>query len=163
MKIGISGTHGTGKSYTLYELANKYKIDYPNKEVTVITEVARQCPFEINQNASLKAQQWMISKQIQMEIEAEKNCDVVITDRTLVDYLAYTKYGYREFFHRFLPYLKYYVSSYDKIYFKSLMNNQYIVDDGTRSTDKHFQNEIDKIIQEIYKMLQSNVKSLTIL
>ena len=57
MKIGISGTHGTGKSFLVYELANKYKLDYPNKEVTVITEVARQCPFEINQGASLQAQE----------------------------------------------------------------------------------------------------------
>ncbi|MFW6047540.1 MAG: hypothetical protein ACOCP4_07145 [Candidatus Woesearchaeota archaeon] len=98
-----------------------------------------------------------------MEIEAEKNCDVVITDRTLVDYLAYTRIQYEDFFHRFLPYLKYYVSSYDKIYFKSLMNNQYIVDDGTRSTDKHFQYDIDKTIQNIYEMLQPNLKSLIII
>ena len=57
MNIGISGTHGTGKSFLVYELANKYKLDYPNKEITVITEVARQCPFEINQGASLQAQE----------------------------------------------------------------------------------------------------------
>jgi len=163
MKIGVSGTHGTGKSYTLYELANKYKIKYPNKEVTVVTEVARQCPFEINQDASLNAQIWMISKQTQMELEAENNCDIVVTDRTIIDYLAYTKYQYEEFFYRFLPYLKYYVSTYDRIYYKSLENNQYMVDDGIRATDKIFQKEIDNIIKEIYEILKHGIKDLVIL
>ena len=160
MKIGVSGTHGTGKSYTLYELANKYKIKYPNKEVTVVTEVARQCPFEINQDASLNAQIWMIAKQTQMELEAENNCDIVITDRCISDYLAYTKYQYEEFFYRFLPYLKYYVSTYDRIYYKSLENNQYMVDDGIRATDKIFQKEIDDILKELYEILKHSVKDL---
>ena len=163
MKIGISGTHGTGKSFLVYELANKYKLDYPSKEVTVITEVARQCPFEINQGASLQAQEWMFCNQIQKEIEAENNCDIVITDRTIADYLAYTKHQYEDFFYRFLPYLKYYISTYDRIYYKSLEKNQYMVDDGIRATDKNFQHEIDILLQEIYEILKQNVKDLIIL
>lgn len=57
MKIGISGTQGVGKSFLLYNTANQCKLDYPDKEVTVITETARKCPMPINEDASVEAQQ----------------------------------------------------------------------------------------------------------
>lgn len=57
MKIAVSGTHGTGKTLKMFELAKDYKLKYPNKEVTVITEIARKCPLPINEDAPLKAQE----------------------------------------------------------------------------------------------------------
>lgn len=158
MKIGISGTHGVGKSYTLYNFANEYKLKYPDKEVTVITEVARKCPLPINKDATLQAQQWMMSTQIQKEIEAENNCDIVVTDRTVVDYAAYTMYQYKEYFYKILPFIKFYISTYDKIYFKLLENNQYLIDDGKRAVDKEFQQEIHNLIEEIYGMAYQGLK-----
>lgn len=57
MKIAISGTHGTGKTFSMFELARDYKLKYPNKEVTVVTEIARKCPLPINEDAQIKAQE----------------------------------------------------------------------------------------------------------
>lgn len=160
MKIGISGTQGVGKSFKLFEIANKYKLEYPDKEVTVVTETARKCPMPINENASLKAQQWMFMHQIQMEIEAENNCDVVITDRTIADYAAYIKIQYEKFYYSILPLLVYYISTYDEIYYISLTNeNNYLVDDGVRSVNKEFQKNIDKVLLEIYDKIMFNVKN----
>ncbi|MFW6046458.1 MAG: AAA family ATPase [Candidatus Woesearchaeota archaeon] len=159
MKIGVSGSHGTGKSFTVYELANRYKLEYPTKEVTVITEVARDCPLPINQGTTIKAQEWMISNQIQREINAENNCDIIITDRTLADYLAYTRSKYEHLYHKLLPFLKYYISSYDVIFYKTLENNnQYLINDGVRDVDEEFQKNIDTSLQDIYNLLKTNLK-----
>lgn len=163
MKIGVSGSHGTGKSFLVYELANKYKLEYPNKEVTVITEVARKCPFEINENASIEAQQWMLHEQIRLEIEGEKNCDIVITDRTVADYMAYAKRTFIGLYETLTPYLKFYIQSYDYIIFKNLENNCYLVNDGIRATDPNFQKEIDNILKDIYKEFKHDIKCLEII
>ena len=56
MKIGISGSHGTGKSYTLYKLAHEYKVMYPNQEISVVTETARKSPLPINEIATIDSQ-----------------------------------------------------------------------------------------------------------
>jgi len=158
MKIGISGTQGVGKSFLLFQLADQYKLDYPDKEVTVVTETARKCPMEINEFASVEAQQWMFANQIQREIEAENNCDIVICDRTLADYMAYIKYQYENLFYKLLPFLDYHISSYDRIIYKELKPEEnYLIDDGKRSINRDFQERIDIILRGIYEDL-INVK-----
>ena len=158
MKIAISGSHGSGKSFTMYELAHKYKLKYPNHEITVVTETARKSPFPINEVATIESQIWMIVTQIQKEMEAEKNNDIIITDRCLADYMAYTKIQYPDLYIRFLPYLKYHITSYDTIYFKDIYKNNYLVDDGVRSMNKEFRELVHDKLSEIYDILMPNIK-----
>ena len=159
MKIAISGSHGTGKTFAVLDVAKQYKLDNPNKNVTVITEIARECPFPINQNATVESELWMIATQIKKEIEAEKNYDIVITDRSLADYLAYTKYHFEDIYKAQFPFLEYYISTYDIIFYKSYeMNHHYLIEDGVRDLDKKFQKSIDKELITIYNLLKPNLK-----
>lgn len=101
----------------------------------------------------------MAANQIQREIEAQNNCDIVICDRTLADYAAYIKYQYENLYYSFLPYLSYYISSYDVIFYKELKQDEnYLVNDGTRSVNREFQKEIDTILRGIYDKLMPNIK-----
>ena len=57
MKIGLVGSHGTGKSTLSYLLAGELqKRDY---SVGLILETVRECPFPINEDSPLEAQLWM--------------------------------------------------------------------------------------------------------
>jgi len=163
MKIGVSGSHGVGKSFLVYELATKYKLKYPNKEVTVITEIARKCPFKINKEATIETQIWMLSNQMKLEIEATNNCDIVITDRTIVDYLAYTIYLNPEMYMILFNYIKWFVKTYDKIIFKSLKNNDYLIYDGKREIDKNYQKQIDNNLVNIYLELNPYINKLKVI
>ena len=163
-KIGISGTHGVGKSFYLYELANKLKLKHPTKEISLVQEIARKCPFPINQIATVESQQWMFFTQITKEIEAEKINDIIVCDRTLIDYAAYTLNQFPELYYKLEPYLVYHLSTYDKIYFKLLKNNnKWLVDDGVRDIDPVFQSKIDSILQELYNKHKSHLKNVEII
>ncbi|MBT7461465.1 MAG: hypothetical protein HN685_02135, partial [Waddliaceae bacterium] len=51
-RIAVFGTHGAAKTSLVYKLAAHFKM--ANKNVKVIHETARQCPFPINQGAIYK-------------------------------------------------------------------------------------------------------------
>jgi signal recognition particle GTPase len=55
MKIAFSGSHGTGKTTSVYKECLNYKRNQ-NKDVAIITEIARQCFLPINQNAPIVSQ-----------------------------------------------------------------------------------------------------------
>ena len=56
MKIAISGSHGTGKSSYVYKKAQEEKIENPTKRISIVSEVARDCPFPINKTATEQSQ-----------------------------------------------------------------------------------------------------------
>lgn len=92
MKIGISGTHGTGKTTFALKLAYQMKLENPKKTIKLITETADDCPFPIfkkGYSSSIDAQLWIFSHQIKLELEASRY-DIIVTDRTLYDVIAYT-------------------------------------------------------------------------
>lgn len=163
MKIGISGSQGTGKSFLVFKLANEMKLKYPDKEVTILNETARKCPYKINEDASEDAQLWMITNQIQREIEAINNCDIIICDRCITDYFAYTYFTSYDLFYSLFPYLRYYIKTYDKIIYKSLKNNDYLIDDGKRSVNRVFQKNIDNTLWDIYEELKQHMNDLEVI
>lgn len=90
--------------------------------------------------------------------------DIVITDRCIADCAAYAKNIDEGFFQCILPYLKYYIQSYDKIIYKSLVrNNGYLIDDGIRSTNEQFQRDIDIILSDILAAMKYNIKELVVI
>jgi len=164
LKIAISGSQGTGKSFTVFKLANQMKLKYPDKEVTILNETARKCPYTINEGATVSSQLWMISNQIQREIEAENNCDIVICDRCISDYFAYTFLTSFDLYNSLFSFLRFHIKTYDMIIFKSLKNNNdYLVDDGKRSVNKIYQKKIDNILREIYEELEQHINKLEVI
>ena len=66
----------------------------------------------------------MFSKQIQEEIELLGYNDILICDRSLVDYVAYTYYLFPYLADKMFEFLRYHIETYDKIIFKSLDKNK---------------------------------------
>ena len=84
-KIGITGTHGSGKSTKAKELSDRF-VDV-NKTIIVVDEVARSCPHTLG---TIEAQEWIWYEQMTREKHAmTQDVDVIICDRTVMDNLMY--------------------------------------------------------------------------
>ena len=81
MKIAFIGTHGTGKTTLGYELIAELRKRGIN--ANFVSETVRECPYEINENASKRAQEWIIFNQCVKEIEEEARSEIVICDRSV--------------------------------------------------------------------------------
>lgn len=150
--IAYSGVHGTGKTTAVYDTAAALKKQGAN--VGIVLETSRRCPLPVFSVAcdkpSVQAQQWIFSRQIHDEIEASIIYEVVVTDRTVIDCIAYSRhFGYTEMadaMERMANHIR-----YDEIHFKSLFTNEFLVDDGFRNTkDSCARYEIERIMFETY-------------
>lgn len=144
MKIAIIGAQGVGKT-TLAQQINK---DYP--EFMILPEAARlavEAGHKLDHTATVETELWLINKQIELECTENK----WVADRCGIDLLAYIEYLFSheasllEFATRTLvPRF----SSYDLIIY--LPSGEFdIEDDGVRTTDIKFQENIDSTIRNI--------------
>ena len=139
MKIALIGTHGIGKTTIVYELAAALKKKGEN--VGILSEVVRDCPLPVNEQATKEAQKWILFTQIARELELESKYKILICDRSVLDDYAY-------FFNKFGEdaVLEHLISEYLKTYsflFKVPIRN-FLINDGFRSVDFNFQKEIDE-------------------
>lgn len=146
-KIAIMGTHGTGKTTLSYYLAAHYKKE--GKNVKIIQEVARNCPFPLNHAMSSKSAWWIYHEHSRKELEAIQHHDVVICDRSSIDSFIYAEYlDLSDWNHDLTNVLiKDALSKYSKIFF--VTPDVPILEDGFRSTDEDFQKGIDKRFKNI--------------
>ena len=151
MKIGFVGSQGTGKTTLAYELAHYLKLQ--GNDVYVLSEVARSCPLPINESTTKESQLWIMGKQMTREQSAKGK--IYITDRTLLDSFCYGMRIDEKFFNHFKEFVKEYLTTYDYIlYLKP--NDKYLKDDGTRSVDKNFRDEIDFLMKKYLDELCPN-------
>lgn len=142
-KCAFIGSQGSGKTTKAYELATTLK--KMGKDVFVLSEVARSCPLPINEETTIEAQFWIFGKQITREQSAK--AEIIISDRTLLDSIAY---GYRKFpdtYKSLFPFIKEYMKTYDFVIYLP-PNDGFLKDDGLRSINKSFRNEIDSLISQ---------------
>lgn len=86
-KITIVGSHFVGKTNLCKRI-----FDYLNQQghnVGFLREVVRDCPFPVNEMATVEAQSWILDEQKRREFELEKKNDIVIMDRGVIDNYAY--------------------------------------------------------------------------
>ena len=149
MRIGLSGTQSTGKTTLLNVLRSESKFkDYQiNDEVT---RWVKSLGISINEDGSDRSQELIMMKHLWNVIMYDK----MITDRTALDGLVYSKWLFyndrisegvmkkvEESFHKIITF-------YDKIFF--LSPDFPLEDDGVRSTDEQWREEIhDMFLQEI--------------
>lgn len=151
-KIAFIGAHGTGKTTLAHELfLNLGRIGI---NVKLLEEIARKCPFPINENAPKETQLWNITKQISEELEKEKNCEVLICDRSILDSYIYQIKLYNEE-KNWEPFIKEYLKTYNLL-IKVPIRKGYLKDDGIRSTNPIFQKEIDKLLNKKLRELKIN-------
>ncbi len=149
-KIGLLGTHGTGKTLLSYGVAEKLgirkDIDLSVRVIGELATVARERAIPIDQQTTLEAQAWILARQIATELEAEiYKYDVAICDRTVLDNYCYmaNKIGPRE------NYLKLVLGHckshpYSKLYFLPITER---LNPKKRDADPEFQKAIDQKIR----------------
>jgi len=153
MKVGLAGTHGVGKTTLAYFLTAKLK--ERGMKVEMVTEVARECPFSVNEQSDFDAQFWILAMQLARELEAGNRAEVIVTDRTVVDNFAYACYAYehgkmnkheQEEMHRVV---KFWLERQPYSFIFIVEPLEDIQDDGFRSTDSQFQMEIREILNSL--------------
>ena len=138
-RIAFIGAQGTGKSSLAHETV--YRLKTNNIDTEFLGEVARQCPFPINEETTRKGQEWIIYNQYLQELEMSQRCDLLICDRSVLDGYVY----YRQQFSKD-PLLEIFVKEKLKGYdllVKVPIREGFLKDDGIRTTNKKFQEQID--------------------
>lgn len=154
-RLAIFGTHGAAKTTLVYKLAAYFKMQ--DKNVTVIHETARQCPFPINTNAVYQTTLFVIASQLKAELQAEaQGFEIAISDRTLYDafiYIDNLKKGnnYTEALKVFcFEWLK----QYDVLVYLEPTKGFVLKTDGIRAPDQNYQ----KIIRNEFRFFLEEVK-----
>lgn len=150
MKIAFIGTHGTGKTTLTHNLVLELK--NKGKDVDFHGEIAKKCPFPINEATTKKAQIWLILYQILSEIEIEDKSEILISDRSILDSYCYyvNKFGRSKYLE---PLVKKHLETYDFL-IKIPIRKGFLKKDKIRSINPQFQKDIDNIFNKILKTLK---------
>ena len=158
-KVALVGTHGVNKTTIAYELAGVLK--RKGKTVELLTEIARECPFPLNELATREAYQWIIARQVQLEIEKTPRADVLVCDRSVLDNFAYYVRRYSQTgkeAEALGAYCRSWVETYDLLV--RLPIAEPLAADGFRSTDQEFQREIDRWCDEMFEVYNERTRPL---
>lgn len=149
MKIAVVGSHGTFKTTLLYFLAGVLKAK--GKNVAIIREVIRACPYFNSGHGNVLAQNWVLLTQAQWEREYQELYDYVLCDRSLVDNFVYAKEAYvkeNQLLPEWIePFVLHHAKSYNFL-FKTPLITKGLVSDGARATDKTWQEDMDLKIKQ---------------
>lgn len=162
--IAVSATQGCGKTTIVYGIATFLK--KLGKNVAVINELARECPFPINQDADDRTQSWIANKQLTKEFEKMDRYEYLIVDRSVLDPICYSLFLGKPEWVSLLQtdYLVAHVKTYyKKLYLLDPVLFDWNVVDNVRDTDTTFRNGIhDQMInlfdkhQLDYKLIHSS-------
>ncbi len=154
MKIAIVGTSSTGKTTLITKLTDRLR--ELRHSVEVVPEVARECPYPLNEGSTLEAQQWILAKQLEHEHRIDHRGKIVLCDRASIDNWAYF---FRAFHHAPRTRCDVHIwealavdhaASYDFI-FKTQKLPLGAVADGVRSGNELFREEIDHLISLVLR------------
>lgn len=149
MKIALIGTHSTGKTTLLNKL--KTVLEFLGHHVEVVPELSRLCPFPINEETTMEAQEWIQNQQITQENQLHQPEKILLCDRATLDNFAYFERAGRLHNRDISSWEQRaadHMSSYHFI-FKTHKLELPAAADGQRSTDKEFRDEIDSSIHRL--------------
>ena len=157
LRFALTGPHGVGKTTLIKVLADRL---LPLGRVTVCREAPRLIADQVGdlmffrrENNTLSRQALIFLEHLMEEQRAAFGADVVVSDRTLVDHLAYTEVLFPDFVNT--PEAR----TYRRLAFESLARYGVIfqlpiefppVDDGVREADITFQRQIGDTITALY-------------
>ena len=157
MKIGFTGTMSVGKT----TLVNALKELPEFKDYTFATERSkylRDLGIPLNTDSTIKGQMVFLA-----ERASELMCENIITDRTVIDVMAFTNlaksipYYIGDDFEQLASYL---LKEYDYVFYISPEGVE-LEDNGVRTIDPKYRMEVDKEIQKIINSYKPKLASLT--
>src|SRR5262249_10825372 len=118
----------------------------------LLTEIARECPLPLNEQGTREAYQWIIARQIQLEIEKTTRAEILVCDRAVLDNFAYYHRRYQALTEEndaLLGYCLSWMQSYHLLIRLPVTHS--LTADGFRSTNQDFQREIDSICNDLFE------------
>ena len=145
MKIGFCGTMSVGKTTLVNALKNvpEFKDYY---FATERSKYLNSLGIPLNTDSTLKGQNIFLAERC-----AELMNENLITDRTIVDVIAFTKLAKSISYidgDAFEEYAKRFIREYDYVFYIS-PEGIAIEDNGVRETDEKYRNEIDLTIRQL--------------
>jgi nicotinamide riboside kinase len=145
MRIGITGTQSTGKTTLVKELAKlpEFK-DY--KIACERSKYLNSLGIPLNHQTTIEGQTIFLAERV-----TELMQDAIITDRTVIDVMAFTQCARKVSVvdgDAFAEYAKRFIPQYDYIFYVSPEGVE-IEDNGVRETNSEYRNQIDKTIQQL--------------
>ena len=155
LNLAFTGSHSTGKTTLLNDIREALKNEM---QINYITEVARgiiRKGYPLNMDANVDSYVHYINDQLNAEAINMKGCDLFISDRTLLDPVAYAIVNSK------LP------RPYIPDYFIDMMKNVWLLEqkkydlyiyfpiefpmdyDGVRPSDEKYRKDIDEEIQHL--------------
>lgn len=164
MKICVIGAHGIGKTTFLTDF---YLFALHNGINTkVVREVARDCPLGINENFNPNSAVWIVTEQINRELDAvAKKFPLILCDRSSFDPMMYAivKFGEDDpIFKDTYNFSIRWMDTYDSIIWLRPSGRQ-IKADGIRAIDERFQKQVDETFYEHINRYKSRPESKTII
>jgi len=148
-KIAVIGTHSTGKSVLCNKLCSYLK-DLGFK-VNIVSELARKCPFPLNESSTVEAQRWILLNQIEEE-NNNKDCDFLVCDRSVLDNYIYLFNILGKDHEGLHDAMIKHLETYDVLFLASIKSED-IPKDGFRSVSKEFRLRInDLLINKIHSL-----------
>jgi nicotinamide riboside kinase len=158
-KYAFIGAHGVGKSTAAYSLANSLKKQDPVKSIKVIEEVVRLTNKLVGIN-NLPFQKLSIFDSLYKQELYASTYDVIICDRTPLDYVLYGRY-YKVGLSSKIESIAYEnILEFNKVYFVR-PDNTPMADDGFRFTDIKERNEIDLYFKLILDQMNIIYEEIT--
>ena len=152
--ITYSGSHGTGKSTAVYNRVADLKKTFPGKQIGIHVENLTFCPYPINEDTTEESQLWIFTNHIQAELYLLSHFDIVVSDRSIIDCIAYTEAaGFIPLASHMLLIALHHMQRYSEINYHTIDNNNHLYDDGLRTTDIDFQRLIERIMLNNYGQL----------
>ena len=139
MKIGLCGTMSVGKTTLVKALKNTPEFHMYNF-ATERSKYLNDLGIPLNTDSTLKGQTVFLAERC-----AELMHNDIITDRTILDVMAFTQnaksipYQDKD---KFIEYAKEFIREYDYIFYIS-PDGMPIEDNGVRETDEHYRDVID--------------------
>ena len=157
MKIGLTGTMSVGKT-TLVNALEKNKLFKGYKFATERSEYLMSLGIPLNTDSTLKGQTIFLAERVAELIE-----DKMVTDRTIIDVLAFTQAADsidQVEYDLFEQYAIQFLREYDHIFYIS-PDGVPIEDNGIRETDEHFRDLIDFSIMTLLKRWGHRIDNVT--
>ena len=152
-KIAVIGAHCTGKTTICNKLV--LYLQARGLKVTQITEMARKFPFPVNEESTLKAQEWILPHQIREENNSA-DFDVVVCDRSVLDNYAYLYRANGKQHHELKDLMLTHLKGYDLLLVTKIKEEPMLAD-GFRSTNSEFRQEIEELVYSMVNEFRANL------